>query len=487
MSTCNYHPNRDARWHCPNCQKAFCGNCFPGGDSNFYNGEARCPLCREPMSYQANNTAMPPFWRQSGRFFSYPLQKIPLLLLLICFAAVQLVVTDLSDRFGLLPQLLARGAAILALLVLATNYSLAVIRCTAEDDWQAPPLSGGDITPSLKLMFGYFLVGVVISGLGLQAEPLSIAASLFFTLAVPAISMVLAVTGSMSSAFNPALLFRMIVRIGWSYLLLWLAYTAITNGSMLLATQVLDQEALAAGDFGSLKSMLMLTSLSGIYFMLVASAMMGYTVYANSHKLGIEAKVLGEPLPDDEYAVKRALGFSHIFAQEGRAQAAIGEIRTALGRYPDDLNLRARMHQLLMKHGDDDALLRQGEKYFDLLQKQRRLGVAVQLMDDINRRCPDYQLDVERRLPLAELLHQQGRFDKVEQLLSDLTQWPQDSAAQAQAWLLLAKNRLESGQPLVEVSNAADQAAEHPYAGNQIVEEARTLQQMATKMASQLS
>jgi len=68
---CSRHPDQEADYHCPRCEKAFCSECARKkkvGDDYMY----LCPLCDNGLTKLAPYKPLPPFWRALPEIMNYP-------------------------------------------------------------------------------------------------------------------------------------------------------------------------------------------------------------------------------------------------------------------------------------------------------------------------------------------------------------------------------------------------------------------------------
>src|SRR5699024_846191 len=138
----------------------------------------------------------------------------------------------------------------LVVLLFFIKYGLTVLAETAEGRLQPPPLSSdlfmqGYAMP-FKLFGMYLILGAIqyalASTLGVWAGS---AFGLLINLLAPAMSMVLAISGSLMAALSPATVFALIWRIGWPYLAL-LAFVSLLWGVVagtLMLVETLPLEA----------------------------------------------------------------------------------------------------------------------------------------------------------------------------------------------------------------------------------------------------
>lgn len=426
---CRFHDNRASLWHCPDCATGYCVDCIPGGEDNFARGEPRCPLCLRGLNYLGQGVEAPPFWQRSGELFRYGTKGAPLTGALLAGLLATLEPGFISFLLGL------------ALLVVLLRYGLMVTVRLAAGDWQPPPLGdaiGGSLDlffKQLALVLGLFLVPALVGFLG--APVVAGLMILFAMLALPAGIMLLAMSESLSMAFNPVAQFRMMTTIGWPYLLLWFALMAVTSAPGLVASLTADSPYHEVAAF--------MTEALSFYSTVVAYALMGYLLFQYGNELGlVSLQTRGRSLSADVYERKAALGLSHVYARSGRLEEALSTVERALRQQPLDTALHDRKHRLLRALKQHRKLMNHAREYCSLLARAGNPGNATAVLRDIWQKRPDYQLeDPAAALAIARVFHQQGCFREARKLLVNLHRRHPDFDELGQAYLLLARICLE--------------------------------------------
>lgn len=429
MTHCRYHSERPALWDCPGCAAAYCSECIPGGEENFNRGEPRCPLCLKELGFLGEGVEAEPFWRRSGELFGYGLRTGPLI-----GAVIAGLVMAMSPGF------------IQALLTLAVNvvllkFGLMVTVRLASGDWEPPSLwqaVEGDLTlffKQLALIIGILLLPILVMAAG---APLLGGLFLFLALlAVPAGIMILATSESLMQAMNPLAQLKLIVTIGWPYLLLWFALTAVISAPDLAAWLFMDTALEEIGVF--------IIGALAFYSTVVAYALMGYLLFQHAGALGIAGyQERGRSLPVDRYQRQTGLGLSHVYAREGRMDDALGAVERGLAAQPLDPALHERKHRLLKSMQAEKRLVRHSEEYCGLLVRAGNPGSATAVLEDTWRRQPDFRLpDPVAALAIAEVFYQHGKLRQAKKLLVNLHRDHPDFAELGRAYLLLARIYLE--------------------------------------------
>lgn len=426
---CSYHERNPAIWACASCGRNYCVTCFPGGEGNFGRSGARCPLCRQHLEWLGTGSSAPPFWRVTHRFFAYALrpQALGVMALVVLGSAI-------------MPRGLLGFGMLLLLMAVVTRYAMTVIQRLSGDDQRTPGVTdviGGDGSPLFFYLIAVLAIFSVFAWmLSLVSPWLGMVAGFVESGVLPASIMVLAITGSVSQAVNPFLLASVISRIGWSYLLLWLSVSTVTNGpyfvSMLMPRS-------------GLTSTFAMMVAATFYFTVVAAAMMGYVLYHRSGELGLaDAQSHGDDLSADDYERRAALGHANVYIQERRPDDARSALRLGLAKFPQDILLHERLHQLLQRTGDDHEFARHGDEYCVLLVKTRNAGKAAAAWLDVRQRVADFRpSDPAACEAIASFLHEQGRGKDALPLLINLHRRAPDYPDLPRAYLLLARLYVE--------------------------------------------
>lgn len=401
MDVCSYHMSAHAPWHCPGCGRNYCVECVPGGRANFGVTGARCPLCRSRLAWIGYAQLSPPFWRRSRDFFRYGLQPPALWVMVVAFALAAVISIG-----GI--------TAVPLLLALCARHVMIVIGRMAQGDWRVPGPSdtlSSDAPASLPLLVLLVLLWVTWRGLSLDEAPVaSFLLSQILLAMAPASVMVLAATGSLWRALNLVALVRLIGVIGWSYVVLWLTLAVVLGNGQLLVNWLSDQVA---------SVVLPLWIAASFYFVVVSAAMVGYVLYHRSGELGLPTGIAeGRDIPPADYVCRSARAEANIFLHERRAEDALALLTKTLAEYPDDLGVRERMHQLLLRYGLDDPLARHADIYCALLVRKHNAGKAAFAWREVRARLPDYLPgDPEACEAIARYLHERGRGGEARPLL----------------------------------------------------------------------
>jgi hypothetical protein len=219
-STCVLHPTRPAHWTCPKCNSQFCSTCIVKRDKGGYQAGQflyLCPKCFVPANWVGASNFIKPFWQVLPKFFTYPFSLWPLgLNIVLCIA---LLVFSGSGFFGAIISFLIWGILL--------KYSFSALTTTANGDLRPPPVNAETISEIFSQVFKqlaiylFCFIGflVITTKFGVFLGMLFL---LFALLFIPAMIILLVATNSFFQAINPILFTRLAMRIGWSYLLMYL-------------------------------------------------------------------------------------------------------------------------------------------------------------------------------------------------------------------------------------------------------------------------
>lgn len=329
--------------------------------------------------------AIAPFWNRIPRFFLYPL-----------YPSGAVVLTGVLVLMAVLPLSLIGMLLRLVVLLFFNKYCFEVLAQTAEGRLRPPALDLELLTQGYEMPFKQFGVFITLSAAsyGVTAALGAWAGALFgllTNLALPAILMVLAVSGSLLTALAPHTVGGLIWRIGWPYLIL-VAFLVLLTGGMaavpVLLGEVLSPQALIA-----------VAALAMLYGSVIIFNMMGYVVYQYHDALGLHAT-------EDDDADPAFADFQRFMAEQNYP-AALEELRNLLPARWEDLELHRRLHKLAALIGNTDVLLRHAREFIPLLRERGRIREAM----DIFRTCvgvePSFRPNrAEDYLPIAQMLRE---------------------------------------------------------------------------------
>lgn len=295
---CNYHPAKPSVWRCEHCRIPYCPECVPGSRENYDGETPRCVLCNTALTYLGGANMAEPFWTQAGTFFRYPLKATGL-------ATLGLI----GIVSALLPQNLLGIAGLLFLTAFTIHYGLRIIDNVRYGEMEPPPFAevfarhGEHLF--LKQIAVFILLGVFVGAAGYLNNVLGVLAMVFTLLAIPASTMLLAMTSSATEAVNPRNLALLMLRIGPTYLLLWVCLIVVAAGPTLVTPMLVELVAERA--------VFPVSMTVSAYFTFVTYAMMGYILYEKQARLGFTSEdEFGDHLEYKAFMVRRALAHARI-------------------------------------------------------------------------------------------------------------------------------------------------------------------------------
>jgi len=407
---CKYHPRMPARWHCPACGVNVCPECV----QKIGPGDRRllCTACQGELDSLGIGNTITPFWERIPRFFVYPLNADCL---------VYLAMLAVASLAGFLPL---AGIIIFLLISFALlKYGYAVLSHTASGNLSPPKLWSDNLAGEVNLplrQLVVFVLMVVVVGLAGRLSPVAgIAALLFMLFSLPASVMSMALLGSILEALNPVALARVIARIGWPYLILYVFLLLLSGGSE-VAAELLEP---ILPDWLLVITGVFITG----YFTVIMFHMMGYVVYQYHEPLGYEnvkefdraedVPASKAPAPVDPF-----LNEINILVSEGKLEEAKARLkgRLNLAGTPDE---RERYHRLLKLSGDKAELARHGATYLRALVELGRTGQALDVFSDCLHTDPEFHVPDGRLVyGLGSLAHERGRYDLALRILNRFAQ-----------------------------------------------------------------
>lgn len=298
----------------------------------------------------------PPFWHALPQIAGYPLRGV---------AVVVLGAVTLMDLLSALPSLLGMAMAVGSVLT-AFKYALEILRDTA-DGHREPAQFGTDL--ELSLAVGYLAVNLIALAAVTLSKMLigpgsAVLIALLAAVALPAISMLLAMSESLGAAINPASWATLIGRIGGAY---WLA-SALTWLVLVVSIVLADslRSALPA-PLGSLGGTLLR------YWALFASAhLMGYLLYQRHAALGYapgQHRKLAPNLPRNRD--QATLDAADALLSAGDRSGARALLAEAIRDRAVDGALHVRYRALLDPQHDRDARLAHDRQWLHQLVEER--------------------------------------------------------------------------------------------------------------------
>ena len=409
MTYCTFHPLKEAKHQCVKCHKDFCLVCSNELDesqqgrfaSSYY-----CFICDSKLDSLEDESNVPPFWRNLNQIYRYP-SSIAAILVIIVTSAIS-AITSFSI-FSIIPT------------VIIMHYCFACLRTSAKGDMQAPDFENcfeGSISPFFYLLIIFFIgssfIGLVSFLLG---TGFGIIAGLFCLLALPASVITLSIEERLFPALNPGRIAAVISVMGSSYffafLFIIMMFSSVGAVSYLI------------GYTSSALNLFFLSAVSN-YYNIVIFHILGYLVYQNASKLGVDSKKV-----DSDKQVR-----SH----EQRLNANIEALIMA-GDYAKAIELTSkqiksgeasllqwqRCLRLLLAGGSDKNIEAFAERYFAKLESDQQTQSMADDYIAIKKRLKKFDpKNFEHKLSIAQSLMEIGRYKYVVLLLQNFLQTSKD-------------------------------------------------------------
>ena len=351
-----------------------------------------CLHCGKQLEFRQTQSDVVPFWKRLNDFFLYPFQLGPMVLIGIAVLASLLVP---PGWIALITSLF--------IVFLQFKYGFNVIAAMAEGEFYAPSLrgtlSGGGYDLVYKQFAIVFFMLVMPSIVSTQLSPvLGIPLGIFFLLALPMSTIVLAREQSLRAALNPIILVTSIYRIGWAYLLVYL-YLLMMFGSSLTFGQL-------AFEFAGANAAQVITSASGYYFALVMYSLMGYMMYQYRHKLdsastSMETSVTPEADREDPRV--------HVLLQQGEYQRAMDLLANNWKTQTYPPTLIEKYVKIARFTGAWEHLRESLSSILSELMKAKHTAMMPRLLRDLYAVQPDFEIkNMQLAMQVAGAVRERG-------------------------------------------------------------------------------
>lgn len=379
---------------------------------------------------------IPPYWTRFGSFFIYPL-SIESLLACLGFALLSGLASMLFFPVNLLLALL--------LLVGTLRYGYKVLERTARgyiDDGLVfvESAHGGKYMPYKQFLV--IAIGLTLCGYAnyLGGRHLAMVLFVLFGMALPANTMLLAVSNDLGESISPPRLWSVMYGIGVPYLGLCacLLLLSSSSGALLGFLVPIVPRALVG----------LLAGFVGAWFTIVMFRLMGYALYQYHDVLGIAVDVGFERQATaggrEDPAKLRALQTAALL-KEGRYEEAIALARAELSESPGDFAANQRLHRLLKAvPGQESALQKHAGEWLHDLLYSGKFRQAVEVLEIVWQQQADYRPSLPSQvLPLAEACFETRHYDSAARLIKGFDRRCPGHADTAAIYLLGARLLIE--------------------------------------------
>ena len=431
---CAFHPTQPAWWQCPRCAKALCPHCIerrqggPLGSEPIY----FCPRCNQMAESLGISHIIPPFWKRLHTFFGYPLTSIHSLGLIFGLALLSI----LFNQPGIFMAILR--FVIWAVMV---KYAYEALRATAEGHFSPPPLSGKVLSDNFQivlkqvaLFFALFLILVLlIAPLG----PIPfLLASLFMTLGLPAMIIILATSKDLGQALNPVNVIGLAYRIGGAYLLLLFFLYLLFLAPRALGYYVIRFMPDALQTF--------LVSAAENYYTLLSYHLMGYVIIQYHDRLDYPVdleKLMAAIQPTGRFQSSGNAGppqkasdpnrgllqeIEHLI-QDGNIDGAIDLIQTRTALKIDQMDLSDRYVSLLKIRNRTEEWAAYAPRHIELAVSASEKAKAIEVYLGCVEKNPEFTLSPALLFRIGGWLNETNRSKEAVQAFIRLAKkYPQD-------------------------------------------------------------
>jgi tetratricopeptide (TPR) repeat protein len=413
---CAYHPTRPALWYCQSCDAYFCSECIAKQELGGFNKKTTmhlCPRCNSMADQLAIENVVEPFWNRMPRFFAYPFNTQTVIFVLIL--SVFMALFSAPGLFSKLIQYIFLGVLL--------KYCFAVVKDTAQGNMKPPEINERTISEDFGVVVKYWFLGFLffLAGMGcfLFIIPISIglgpaigmlvfgACIVFLLLIFPAVVIVLATSGSLLHAINPAVSVCMAWRIGPSYLLMYFFLIILYSAP---ATVMYFAQPLLPGIVSAF-----LFAIMNCYYSIVAHHLMGYIILQNHDTIGYDVDLETQDVYEQANTVaadsiQDLLNRVNVFIKEGKLDDAIEFIRTETKGDMTNLDLAERYYNLLKLKGQTSEMLEQANPYMDLLVKANNKDKLREVYLECISKDSSFSPRAATLFKIASYLNESGNF-----------------------------------------------------------------------------
>lgn len=379
---------------------------------------------------------IPPYWTRFGSFFIYPASMESLLACL---------------GFGLLSGLAslifmpANLILALVLLVGTLRYGYKVLERTARgylDDRLVFVESAHGVKYLPYKQFVVIAIGLTLCGYAeyLGGHHLAMVLLVLFGMALPANTMLLAISNDLGESISPPRLWSVIYGIGVPYLGLCACLLLLSSSSGVLLSFLLPVVPRALVG--------VLAGFVSAWFTIVMFRLMGYALYQYHDALGIAVDVGFEGQATagaaEDPAKQRARQTAKLL-QEGHYDEAIALARAELTENPGDFAANQRLHRLLLAvPGQESAMQAHAGEWLNTLLHTSKFRQAVDVLEIVWQTQADYRPALPSLvLPLAEACFAARRYDSVARLIKGFDRRSPGHADTPAVYLLGARLLIE--------------------------------------------
>ncbi len=451
--SCDYFPPLPARWHCVHCDRNLSTPCIRARDNDWDPvPEQRCPICLGELESLGITHSIPPFWTRLPQFLLYPM-KLEAMVYLLVATLINFLPSFSADGYTGVEvpffKIVMIGAICLPLSIgILLMYAFNCLNHSAKGNLTAPSAvlenySAVNFFLVVKQLLIYLIFSVLVLSSHWLGTPVFIVALSLILIAIPASTMILAITGSMPAAMNPFAIGNIIKSIGWRY--------GIFYASLLLMLTI--QLSLQSQSFILIADFFLFPALTFVqgYFSFAMFAMMGYVLYQYHEKLGLkrvnEVEINKQQIIP-ELSLDAFMNEITILLRENLSDVAIKRLKAKIYD-TGHLNYHERLNQILQAPAYAEQLLQQGSGYIEAIfrskePENKQLQMAATAYQACLRVNPDFFYpDAKIVFKLANYAQHKGRHHLTRDLLANFQERFPDSRLIPEACFLLATTLVE--------------------------------------------
>lgn len=432
---CKYHQQTPARWFCQQCGIDFCNSCV---NDQLYSDPPQCAVCDQTLSDMGYESIVPPFWHKIPLFFKIPLSlpSIVVILTLLCMGYI----------FSWIPIV----GWLFLLIVTPTlffKYAYLTLQNIASGELNAPALEelfkDNDYDIVFKQIFIIFLLFAPMTKIMGVSYVLGLFWYFLIMFLIPATVMVLSIDQNLFKAVNPLVLISFVMRIGFSYLGLYLLIMIISGGPTIIIDLLIGSSDVESSNSTDYSYLLVIYAVLQMYFTLVIFSVMGYVLLKYHHRLGYQVSAPIEELFGDKRKIPKVhplLKDIEVLVKENKSSDALHKLQSRVLDNKGDCVLRLRFHKMLLAERKFDVLLNHAPPFIQLLLDSNDKALAVDVYRDCISADKHFSLeDVNVYLPLANIMLQIGQYKLIVKLLNGFHQRFADYQKIPQVYFILAK------------------------------------------------
>jgi tetratricopeptide (TPR) repeat protein len=387
-----------------------------------------CPVCNIPAEQLGIGNLIEPFWQRLAKFFCYPLQLHPLILMT--------VITLFAVFF---PSFIVRFLCFMVSL----KYGYSILTATARGNLKAPGAIAALFTSDVSQVFKLYLLCIVLATLqeivlrytGVLGGNIC---SLAIFLLLPAMVMILVAANSVIAALNPMIVLPITVRIGWHYLLMLLFLILLPMAPASLLPFFSGIFPWAVLQF--------ITIFFLQYYVFIMFNLMGYVLLQYHEEIGYDVDYdhfISSSLSGQEKPRSQSLeeGLNHqitMLVKKGLHQEALQVMREEMVIIENNVELSAKYYSLLKMCQQREWFCQHAPGHLRLLIDRNKRVRAIEVYQELAE-DEEITLATDLVLTIGNWLMERDAYQQAAQCYSRfIKDNPRDSRL-PEAWLQMIK------------------------------------------------